>query len=196
MSKFAATTWPSTNRIRVGMVANFAPFKRHEDFLRMAAEMLKVRSDLEFVVVGDDISGTNNRPRLEELAAQLGLGTHLAFLGHREDVPAIMRQLHLLVAPSQFEPFGRVVIEAMASGRPVVGSRDGGIAEIIEDGQTGYLVDVGDFEGFARAALRIVSDRTTWERMSAASVARVSEHFSERAHARRIVDVYRAVLAA
>jgi glycosyltransferase involved in cell wall biosynthesis len=58
-----------------------------------------------------------------------------------------------LVVPSQFEPYGRVVMEAMACGRPVVASRDGGIPEIIDDGETGRLIEVGNYVEFARAVL-------------------------------------------
>ena len=127
LESFTPTPWPEGPPYRVGIIANFAPFKRHEDFLRMAAEMVKTRNDLEFWIVGDDTEGAGRKALLEELTAELGITNYVRFLGHRPDIPEIIRQLHLLIVPSQFEPFGRVVIEAMACGRPVVASRDGGI---------------------------------------------------------------------
>lgn len=195
LSTFTPAPWTEPPPYRVGIVANFALFKRHEDFLRMAAEMLKTRQDLEFVIVGDDTEGSGRRAVLENLATELGVAPYARFLGHRADIPDIMRQLHVLIVPSQFEPFGRVVIEAMACGRPVVASRDGGIPEIITDGLTGHLVEVGDFCGFADRALRLLANRDLWDAMSRQAVSDAHARFSLDAHTKNIVDIYDKVLA-
>lgn len=195
LESFSPAPWPTAPQCRIGIIANFAAFKRHEDFLRMAAEMLKARQDLEFWVVGDDTEGRQRMAALKNLADDLGVTPHVRFLGHRSDVPDILRQLHLLVVPSQFEPFGRVVIEAMACGRPVIGSRDGGIPEIIRDGETGYLVPVGDYRWFAMKALEVLNQRALWERMSAAAAADARARFSTVRHTSQIVDIYGAVLS-
>jgi glycosyltransferase involved in cell wall biosynthesis len=194
LENFSVAPWPEGSLCRVGMVANFAPFKRHEDFLRMAADMLKVRGDLEFWIVGEDTQGTGRRMELEELAQDFGVAGHVRFLGHRSDIPQIMQQLHLLVVPSQFEPFGRVVIEAMACGRPVIGSNDGGIPEIIEHGETGYLVEVGDYQEFAKAALALLAQREKWQNMSHAAVGAVRKRFSLDAHVAQITAIYHELL--
>ena len=194
LENFAPAPWPDSPPLRIGIVANFAPFKRHEDFLRMAAEMIVARPDLEFWIVGEDTQGTGRRAALEQLAHELKVDSHVRFLGHRSDIPDIMRQLHLLVVPSQFEPFGRVVIEAMACGRPVIGSRDGGIPEIIEEGKTGYLIEVGDWKGFARAALDLLADRENWTSMSQAASAAARDRFSIAAHVTQIIGIYREIL--
>lgn len=193
LEAYTPVSWPEAPPYRVGIVANFAPFKRHEDFLRMAAEMLKTRQDLEFWIVGDDTEGSGRRAVLEQLAEALAVMPYIRFLGHRSDIPDIMRQLHLLVVPSQFEPFGRVVIEAMACGRPVVASRDGGIPEIIDDGETGRLIEVGDYVGFARAALDLLTQRDRWEAMSHRAVEVVRMRFSSPAHVAQITNIYREV---
>lgn len=195
LDNFTTAPWPDGPVCRIGMVANFAPFKRHEDFLRMAADMVKARQDLEFWIVGEDTQGTGRRAELETLAHALGVTPYVRFLGHRADIPDIMRQLHLLVVPSQFEPFGRVVIEAMACGRPVIGSNDGGIPEIIEHGKTGYLVDVGNHQGFADAALMLLDQRPMWEDMSRSAVSAVRERFSLDAHTAQITAIYGEILA-
>lgn len=194
LGNFTAAPWPEGPVCRIGMVANFAPFKRHEDFLRMAADMVKVRQDLEFWIVGEDTQGTGRRMELENLALTLGVASYVRFLGHRADIPDIMRQLHLLVVPSQFEPFGRVVIEAMACGRPVIGSNDGGIPEIIDHGKTGYLVELGDHLGFAKTALNLLDQREQWEEMSRACATTVRERFSLDAHVANITKIYRQIL--
>lgn len=192
-ASFTPAPWPEGPPYRIGIIANFAPFKRHEDFLHMAAEMVRSRQDLEFWIVGDDTEGSGRRMVLEQLAEKLGITRYTRFLGHRSDIPDIIRQLHLLVVPSQFEPFGRVVIEAMACGRPVIGSRDGGIPEIIDDGKTGSLVEVGDFAGFSRAALDLINNRERWENMSRNSAEAVQRRFSIHAHTKIILDIYGAL---
>lgn len=194
LESFTPAPWPIAPPYRLGIVANFARFKRHEDFLRMAADMVKVRQDLEFLIIGDDTEGTGRRGVLEQLAVELGVIPYVKFLGHRSDIPAIMHQLHILVVPSQFEPFGRVVIEAMACGRPVIGSRDGGIPEIIDDGKTGSLVEVGDHAGFARAALDLIGNRERWENFSRGSTEAVRQRFSIQAHTKNILDIYSELL--
>ncbi|MEJ5210563.1 MAG: glycosyltransferase [Burkholderiales bacterium] len=192
--RFPQSPAPAGPPFRVGMIANFARFKRHEDFLHMAAEIVKVRADVEFWIVGQDTEGTGRKAVLENLARELGISDFVRFLGHRSDVPDVIRQLHLLVVPSQFEPFGRVVIEAMAVGRPVIGSNDGGVPEIIKDGQTGFLRQVGDVRGFAEAALMLLSDRDLWGRMSRAAAQAVRERFSLAAHTQAITSIYRELL--
>lgn len=194
LEKFTAAPWPEGPVCRIGMVANFAPFKRHEDFLRMAADMVQVRQDLEFWIVGEDTQGTGRLLELENMALALGVAPYVRFLGHRADIPDIMQQLHLLVVPSQFEPFGRVVIEAMACGRPVIGSNDGGIPEIIEHGKTGYLVELGDHQGFAETALNLLDRREQWEEMGRACVITVRERFSLDAHVGNITNIYQQIL--
>ena len=194
LETFTPAPWPESPVIRIGIVANFAPFKRHEDFLRMAAEMNKTRRDLEFWIVGEDTQGTGRRAALEQLVRELKIDSCVRFLGHISDIPDLMRQLHLLVVPSQFEPFGRVVIEAMACGRPVIGSRDGGIPEIIEEGKTGHLIEVGDYHGFADAALCLVADRDKWETMSRNASKAARNRFSIAAHVTQITAIYREII--
>jgi len=194
LTSFTPTPWPEAPPYRIGIIANFAVFKRHEDFLRMAAEMIKTRQDLEFWIVGDDTEGTGRRILLEQLAGELGITNYTRFLGHRSDIPDIMRQLHLLVVPSQFEPFGRVVIEAMACGRPVIGSRDGGIPEIIDHGKTGCLVEVGDYTGFAHIALDLLKYKEEWETLSRNSLEAAQTRFSAQTHTKHILDIYNEIL--
>lgn len=194
LETFVPAPWPETTPLCIGIVANFALFKRHEDFLRMAAEMLKTRQDLEFWIVGDDTEGTGRRATLEQLARDLDIAQQVRFLGHRADVPDILRQLHLLVVPSQFEPFGRVIIEAMACGRPVIASRDGGIPEIIDEGETGHLVELGDYAEFARRALELLDRKERWEAMSRRAVEVAHARFSITTHVARITEIYDEVV--
>lgn len=194
LEQFYPAPWPDGPVLRIGIIANFAPFKRHEDFLRMAAELIKTRQDMEFWIVGDDTEGSGRRILLERLAGELGIAKFTRFLGHRSDIPEIMRQLHILIVPSQFEPFGRVVIEAMACGRPVIASRDGGIPEIVEESKTGHLLPVGDYAGFAQKTVELLSQRERWEAMSRRAVEAARSRFSISAHTARITAIYEDIV--
>jgi len=190
LEEFQPAPRPAAPPYRVGIVANFAAFKRHEDFIRTAALVAETGLDAEFWIVGDDTEGTGRRQVLEALAASLGQRDRVRFLGHRKDVPDLIRQLHVVVMTSQFEPFGRALIEAMACGRPVVATRDGGIPEIVDEGETGYLAEVGDYAGLARAIVSLLRDREAWERMSRNAANAARRRFALDAHVERIAEIY------
>jgi glycosyltransferase involved in cell wall biosynthesis len=122
----------------VGMIARFDRVKRHADYIRAAAEVIRRRTDVFFVVVGDDINSAvipslvGYRTELMEAAEQAGLGGRLRFLGYRTDVADLVRGLDLLVSPSVKEGFGLVVLEGLASGVPVVVSRSSGVWETVK----------------------------------------------------------------
>ncbi|MBO0735030.1 MAG: glycosyltransferase, partial [Alphaproteobacteria bacterium] len=103
------------------------------------------------------------RPRLEQLAARLGLAGRVRFLGWREDVPALLASADLLVCPSLHEPLGNVIIEAWSAGRAVVATASDGPAGLIEDGDSGILVPLpgsagGGPQALARAIERVCED--------------------------------------
>ncbi len=130
-------------------VANLRPEKSHETLLAAAAALLRVYPDLEFQIVGDG----PRRRELEELARDRRLSPRVTFLGHRDDVPALLAAADAFVLPSRSEAFPNGAIEAMAAGLPVVASAVGGLRDLIEDGRTGLLVPTGDPEALS-ASLR------------------------------------------
>jgi glycosyltransferase involved in cell wall biosynthesis len=99
------------------------------------------------------------RPRLERLAARLGVKPRVQFLGWREDVPKLLASADLLVCPSLHEPLGNVVIEAWSAGLPVVATASDGPAGLIEDGQNGILVPLPGCPGGGPAALARAIER-------------------------------------
>jgi glycosyltransferase involved in cell wall biosynthesis len=116
------------------------PVKRHDLFLRMAARLLPCFPDLQFVLIGDGPL----RPNLERLAQQLGIENRVTFLGDRRDVPAVLASLDISVMPSASESLSNVILESMAAGVPVVATRVGGNLELVQDGETGFMVPPGD----------------------------------------------------
>ena len=104
--------------------------------------------------------------------------------------------LDVLVLTSDNEPFGRVLIEAMAASRPVVATRGGGVTEIVVEEETGLLVPVGDAKATAVAVERLLAQPERALAMGRAGKKRVEEGFSMQAHARRVEALYEEVLAA
>jgi glycosyltransferase involved in cell wall biosynthesis len=93
------------------------------------------------------------------------------FLGKIESVAPLLASADLFLLPTDRESFGLSALEALASGTPVIGANAGGLPEVVEDGVTGALLPVGDVEGMAAAALRLLRDRQLWSRMSRAAAA-------------------------
>ena len=164
----------------VGFLGVFRPEKGIEYFLQMAARLSVSRPDVRFLAVGgesavDDIGWF---PKMQRYAAELGIDKLVHFAGPREDVPDMMRSMDVLVVPSLNEGFGRVIIEANASGVPVVGANAAGIPEVIDDGRTGLLVPPRDPEAMAAAAARLLDD-VNWRRLLAVELPRSAcERFS------------------
>jgi glycosyltransferase involved in cell wall biosynthesis len=115
------------------------------------------------------------RRELEELVASLGLVDRVEFLGivPHDRVPELMHQFHVLVNPSRSESFGVVLLEAAASGIPVVAAKVGGVPEVVDHGATGLLFEVGDVEGMAAALLRLSADPQLRHRLGTAGRTRV-----------------------
>jgi glycosyltransferase involved in cell wall biosynthesis len=144
---------PHRERRRViTTVANLRPGKGHEVLLRAARRVIARVPDVRFELVGDG----ELRPALERLAADLEVSRHVAFLGHRHDVPTRLAHSDLFAFPSFMESSPNGVIEAMAARLPVVATNVGGIPEMIENGRNGLLVPAGNDQALAEALLRLI----------------------------------------
>ena len=102
----------------------------------------------------------------------------MEFLGRREDVPTLMAEAHILWQLSESEGLPMVVLEAMASGLPVVGFAVRGIRDVVIDGETGCLVPHGDVQAVARRTTEILRDEATYQRLASQERIRVQQHFS------------------
>lgn len=112
-----------------------------------------------YVVGGYDLpSNRQFKAQLDRRVASLGLSEHIVFTGWRDDATAVLSLMDFLVLPSRSEGFGRCIVEAMALGKPAVGTRVGGIPDAIRDGETGLLVRPEDPESLADAMIRLAGD--------------------------------------
>jgi glycosyltransferase involved in cell wall biosynthesis len=158
----------------VGMVARLTSQKAPEVFVRAAARVCRVRSDVQFWLIGDG----ELRAPLEALARQLGVGAAIQFLGHRRDVPDLLRALDLFVLTSRYEGLPFSVLEAMACGLPVIATRAPGTVDVVEDGVTGVLTGLDAPEETGEAILALLAAPQRARALGETGRRRVEEHFS------------------
>jgi glycosyltransferase involved in cell wall biosynthesis len=151
----------------IGFVGRIEPRKGVIDLVHAAPVLRKALPGARIIVIGDDPYASNPR-----YLAQVRDSTDVEHLPWVANAPGIMRHLDVLVAPSHQEPFGTVLSEAMAVGTPVVATRVGGLAEVVDDGVNGVLVAPGDPPALAEAVLRVLSDRIAMGTAARASAQR------------------------
>ena len=184
------------DRTIVAMTGQIAEVKGIWDFVE-AARILAVRgSEPFFAILGDDLKhGGSTRRAMEERVAALGLTERFKFLGFRTDAPDKAQAFDMVAVPSHVEPLGNATLEAMSAGVPVIGTRVGGIPEMVVDGQTGVLVPPSSPMELAAAIERLVHDAPLRALMSAAARRRATEQFGLGVHRRRLEAHYDALLA-
>lgn len=161
----------------IGTVGRIAAVKDQLTLLKAFDLLVKSDSDisdkLRLVIVGDGPLFA----ALKEQVHDLGLDEKVWLAGDRKDIPALLRSMDIFVLPSLGEGISNTVLEAMATGLPVVATRVGGNPELIDDHNTGVLVPVGNSEELARVLLDIVNDKDKLSAMGAAGLAKVQKQF-------------------
>lgn len=161
----------------------------HRFLVGLSADPLVRRLDVFY----DGTVTTDYQRHLDELVSRHGLGGRVRFLGSlpHTDLVARYQAATLVVNPSFSESFGISVVEGMATGIPVVGTRIGGMAETILHGETGLLVEADQPDALAVAMCRVLENHEEARRMGRRGREHVVRHFSWSARARRLLDVYR-----
>jgi len=146
----------------IGLPAVLTPWKGHAMFLRAFARVARRRLRVRALIVGGSPSNTADlAPALREQIAELGFGERVHLTGHVDGMADMYAAMDLVVHASQRpEPFGLVVVEAMAAARAVVAADAGGPAEIIRHGHDGWLYPMGDGEALATALMHVLEDPT------------------------------------
>jgi glycosyltransferase involved in cell wall biosynthesis len=188
---------PATDVVRVGLVATFARWKGHETFLRALA-MLPPSLGVRGYIVGGPVYETTgsqvSMPELSDLVTSLGLDGRVGFTGFVQDSSPVMRALDVVVhASTDPEPFGLVIAEAMACGKPVVASRAGGASELIEPGVNALGLDPGDAPALARCIEDLARDRGLRQRLGDAGRVTAERSFHRRRMARELTPIYEAL---
>ncbi|HZO89112.1 MAG TPA: glycosyltransferase family 4 protein [Chthonomonadaceae bacterium] len=186
----AAETKPMERRI--GLVGRISPWKGQHIFLHAAALVRRRFPAARFLVIGAALFAEKDyEAQIHALTHTLGLEDCVEFTGFRNDVPDLIASLEILVHASTIgEPFGQVIIEGMAEGKPVVATDGGAIPEIVEEGKTGLLVPMGDAVAMAEAIGALLSDPERAARMGQHGRERVLAHFTLDQMARRMEAIY------
>lgn len=179
---FRAQYAPSGARL-VGVVGRIkAHRKGQEVFVTAIAELKRRRAteNVKFLIIGSPFPGNEvHLVRLLERIRELDVTEDVVLTGEAEDIRAAMKSLEVLVLPSVApEPFGLVLLEAMALGVAVIGTRAGGPVEIIQDGVSGILVEPGNSHQLADAIARVLNDRAFRETSVVAGRARLEARFA------------------
>lgn len=158
----------------IGVVARIEEVKGHRYLIEAAQEIVKKIPSVYFIFIGDGSLRTELENRVEEL----GLTSHFKFLGFRKDVHELLNSIDVFVLPSISEGLPNVILEAMASEKPVVASAVGGIPEAVIDGETGYLVPEKNTVALQEAITKLLEDKVSLTEMGKNARRRVEEEFS------------------
>jgi glycosyltransferase involved in cell wall biosynthesis len=174
-------------------VGNLIPTKGHELLIRSAAALAVEFPALVLEIIGDG----PERAHLENLAQELKIADRVQFLGRRSrhEVAAAMRRCTVFALPSRYEGMGCVYLEAMAVGKPVIGCREQGIAEVIRQGSNGFLVGPDNEKELTLALGMLLRDETRRRNLGAAARDTILERFTLSQQAESLVRIYRECLA-
>jgi len=164
---------PPHSRV-VGFAGRLAPQKRGVDLIWSMQLLQQVTNNVHLVIVGEG----PDREEMIKLAQHMSCDNLVRFVGHRDDVTRLMRVFDVVWLPSEFEGQSNSLMEAMAAGVPVVASDIPANRELVVDGETGYLVKVGDCPAFSQFTDRILADPDLAGRLGEAGRKRMQDHFS------------------
>jgi glycosyltransferase involved in cell wall biosynthesis len=170
----------------VTVVAALRAPKGHQIAIRAWTDVIASVPEAHLLIVGDG----PERQALEQAAAEGGVGHRVLFLGARGDVPRLLRASALVALPSLTEALPTSLIEAAACGRAAVGTRVGGVPEVIEHGRTGLLIPPGDPAAFADAVVTLLTDTERRHAMEREARLLAEERFDMHVWARRLRALY------
>ena len=178
----------------VGIVGTIQRWKGQREVILAVSKLRERFPEIRCLIVGGVYDPAYDA-EIRNLTEALGITKNICFLGHRTDIVDIMNAMdiviHASIAP---EPFGRVLIEAMALGKPLVASKAGGPMEIVQDHVTGLLVPPGDVEAMVKAVSILLESKTLAAKMGAAGRRRVEQQFALRKTIEGVARIYETVL--
>lgn len=175
----------------IGTIGSLTGPKDHATLLAAFARLVPRLPRARLVVVG---SGSREE-RLRAQAAALSIASSVHFLGERRDTDRLLSAMDIFVLPSRTEGLGSTILDAFSLEVPVVATRAGGIPDLVEDGRTGRLADVGHPESLATTIARAFEDSAGSREMAVRARARFLAQFTDRAMAAQTVGCYRELLS-
>jgi glycosyltransferase involved in cell wall biosynthesis len=171
-------------------VARISKSKRHDLAITAFEQGAHLIPDVHLICIGDvDHSESEWWRHLQRRTANSSFSERIHWMGHADDVRPWYHAAQMLIFPSENESFGRVLVEAMACGLPVISTRSGGVSEIVRHGKDGFLVTPGEKKELAAAVYRILSDDTLKKRLGH-SAQRRAEKFDLHTHLKHMLAVF------
>jgi len=172
-------------------ISNFRPVKRVTDVVRVFKK-ISDRVPARLIMLGDG----PERMSAVGVAKQLGITEKIKYLGNHERIESLIPCADLIMQPSEHESFGLVPLEAMACEVPVIGTDSGGVREVVENGVTGYLCEVGDTDSMAAHAIELLTDANRAREMGRRGRERAEKCFSEKTIIGQYEALYEELLGA
>jgi len=185
-----ASRWKFGRRRMVLIVGHLSDIKGHPTFVRAASMISQTQPDCAFVALGGETVQPGFQKELEALAEKLGVAADLHFLGWRDNVAEIVRAADVFVLPSRQEGLPLALLEAMASGIPVVATPVNGVPEVVQDEQNGLLVPVDDSTRLASAVVDLLRDPLKARRLATNGRQTVVREFNMATFMNRMQHVY------
>ncbi|MDE0314880.1 MAG: glycosyltransferase family 4 protein [Candidatus Poribacteria bacterium] len=183
----------NTDPFIVGIVGRIEPFKKQKTFVKIAHHVIQQCQNVRFYIIGAALDTPEHRTydkEIHQLVSQYKLEEMIHFTGHRNDMPRVMQELDILVTLSA----GSVIAEAMASGKPVIGTPIGSTSEMIVDSVTGWVIPLDSIEAISDKIVQLVKNPTHCVQMGAAARKHAEAVFSVEKHVQRIQDIYEKLI--
>ena len=172
----------------MGTVGRLNPVKAQERMVELCGDLLSVGVPVKLVLAGDG----QCRRDLELKVNQLGIASHVSFIGETQDVPSFLHSLDLFLLTSHTEGYSMALVEASAAGLPILATNVGGNSEIVNDGETGYLVQPEDRKGLLERALLLYNNKSLRVSMGKKALTWAEHSGSTKAMADLYFDLYQA----
>lgn len=172
-------------------VSNFRPVKRPLDCIEIAAKVIEQEPNVKLIMVGDG----PERSAAAHRASQLNIKDKVIFVGKRANIADYLAITDVFLLPSEEESFGLAALEAQACEAPVVATRVGGVPEVVTDGETGYLSDIGDVEKMSNDTLKLLGDEELERKFGAAGRAQAIARYDAETIISQYIAFYEKIIA-
>ncbi|ELR72285.1 hypothetical protein C900_01700 [Fulvivirga imtechensis AK7] len=176
----------------VAQIGQLVPWKNHPLFILAARDILKEYKNVHFLIVGEDLFNENERYNdyLKKLVQNTGMESHISFLGYKHNIKEYMREIDILIHPATTEPFGRVLIEAMALEKPVIAVNSGSPPEIVLNNKTGYVINANNIiPQLKEKAIQLLANEHLIKSMGKAGRMRAEDVFNIDKHVMAISEL-------
>lgn len=190
------TTFKRGDLAKIGLIGRLSPWKGQHIFIQAASLVSKKYEQVKFFIIGSTMFGEEQYElEIRELVNSLNLQNFVEFVGFVQNIPNRIEDLDMVVhASTTGEPFGQVIIEGMAAGKPIVATNGGGVPEIVQNHETGLLIPMSDPVAMAEAITTLINAPDKAHAMGVAGRQRVSMHFSIQKTSRAIEAIYDKLL--